>query len=144
MQTSNSRSHAVTGIAVRTPLLGTVNFWKESPQTVFGSNTFSLGVMKEMLKAETVASLVETISDGKKLPPRVADEVAEAMRNWAVAKGATHFAHVFYPLTGITAEKHDSFLSPDGDGGAIAEFTGSQLIQGEPDGSSFPSGGIRA
>ena len=74
----------------------------------------------------------------------MADAVAAAMKDWAIEKGATHYAHVFYPLTGLTAEKHDSFLTPDGDGGAIAEFSGKQLIQGEPDASSFPSGGIRA
>ncbi len=145
MQLTNSRSHAISGIAVRTPSLGTVNFWKESPQTVFGSNTFSLAVMKETLKAETVSALIETISEGKKLSSKIADEVAEAMRTWAVAKGATHFAHVFYPLTGITAEKHDSFYDPGSDGQtAISKFKGKTLIQGEPDASSFPSGGIRA
>jgi glutamine synthetase len=74
----------------------------------------------------------------------VADIVAAAMKDWAIEKGATHYAHVFYPLTGLTAEKHDSFLNPDGDGGAMAEFSGELLIQGEPDASSFPSGGIRA
>jgi glutamine synthetase len=74
----------------------------------------------------------------------VADVVAQAMKEWAIEKGATHYAHVFQPLTGITAEKHDSFLNPDGNGGAFAEFTGKAVIQGEPDASSFPSGGIRA
>ena len=75
--------------------------------------------------------------------PAVADVVATAMKEWAIEKGATHYAHVFFPLTGATAEKHDSFLSPSGDGTAITEFSGTQLIQGEPDGSSFPTGGIR-
>ena len=84
-----------------------------------------------------------TIQEGKPLDISTADVVAAAMKDWAIEKGATHYAHVFYPLTGLTAEKHDSFLSPNGDGAAIAEFSGEQLIQGEPDGSSFPTGGIR-
>ena len=88
--------------------------------------------------------MIKTIEAGEKLDPETADVVAAAMKDWAIEKGATHYAHVFFPLTGLTAEKHDSFLSPDGDGGAMAEFSGKQLIQGEPDGSSFPSGGIRA
>ncbi len=87
---------------------------------------------------------MKTIEGGETLDPAVADIVAAAMKDWAIEKGATHYAHVFYPLTGLTAEKHDSFLMPDGNGSAVEEFSGSQLIQGEPDGSSFPSGGIRA
>jgi glutamine synthetase len=78
------------------------------------------------------------------LDASITDTVAATMKDWAIEKGATHYAHVFYPLTGFTAEKHDSFLSPDGDGGAMAEFSGKTLIQGEPDASSFPNGGIRA
>jgi glutamine synthetase len=88
--------------------------------------------------------LIKTIESGEKLDPSTADVVAAAMKDWAIEKGATHYAHVFFPLTGLTAEKHDSFLAPDGEGGAMAEFSGKALIQGEPDGSSFPSGGIRA
>ena len=89
-------------------------------------------------------SLKKTIETGSTLDPKVADVVAAAMKDWAMSKGATHYAHVFHPLTGLTAEKHDSFLSPDGKGGALTEFSGKLLIQGEPDASSFPSGGIRA
>jgi hypothetical protein len=89
-------------------------------------------------------ALQATIKQGKPLDPGIADAVALAMKDWAIEKGATHYAHVFYPLTGITAEKHDSFLSPTGDGHAMAEFSGKELIQGEPDASSFPSGGLRA
>jgi glutamine synthetase len=111
---------------------------------LFGANVFSLQTMKERLPKSVYKSLLKTIEQGEKLDTSVADIVASAMRDWAIAKGATHYAHVFYPMTGLTAEKHDSFLNPDGKGGAIAEFSGSQLIQGEPDGSSFPTGGIRA
>ena len=95
--------------------------------------------MKDRLPKPVFKSLKKTIETGAKLDPTVADAVASAMKDWAIEKGATHYAHVFYPLTGLTAEKHDSFLSPDGDGGAVAEFTGKELIQGEPDASSFPS-----
>ena len=100
--------------------------------------------MKKRLPKTRLQVAVQDDRSGAKLDPSVADVVATAMKDWAIEKGATHYAHVFYPLTGLTAEKHDSFLSPDGDGGAIAEFSGKQLIQGEPDASSFPSGGIRA
>ena len=100
--------------------------------------------MKAQLPKEVFKSLKSTIETGATLDPRVADVVASAMKAWALAKGATHYAHVFYPLTGLSAEKHDSFLSPDGEGGAITEFAGKTLIQGEPDASSFPNGGIRA
>jgi len=111
---------------------------------IFNANVFSKGVMKERLPKAIFKSVMKTVETGKKLDPSVADVVAAAMKDWAIEKGATHYAHVFYPLTGATAEKHDSFLVPDGEGGAVAEFSGSQLIQGEPDGSSFPTGGIRA
>ncbi len=99
--------------------------------------------MKARLPKPIFKSLMATIESGKPLDATVADVVAAAMKDWAISKGATHYAHVFYPLTGATAEKHDSFLTPDGDGNAVSEFSGSQLIQGEPDGSSFPTGGIR-
>ncbi len=145
MSSLNSRREAIASITTRTPSAGTVNFSGESPEQIFGSNTFSLAAMKSSLRAETYASLIDTIKDGQKLSPSIADEVAEAMRAWAIAKGATHYAHVFYPLTGITAEKHDSFYDPSSDGNsAISKFKGKTLIQGEPDASSFPSGGIRA
>src|SRR5271166_5007574 len=99
--------------------------------------------MQTRLPKSVYKSVVATIDKGVKLDPAVADTVAVAMKDWAIQKGATHYAHVFYPMTGLTAEKHDSFLSPDSDGGAIAEFSGKTLVQGEPDASSFPSGGIR-
>ena len=140
-----SRSAAIAAIAARKSQDASVNFVEESPGNVFGANTFNLAVMKESLKPATHQAVVETVQNGAKLPEGVADEVAEAMKNWAVSRGATHFAHVFYPLTGISAEKHDSFYDPGSDGRSnISKFKGKTLIQGEPDASSFPSGGIRA
>jgi len=110
----------------------------------FGSKVFDDRVMKANLPAEVYRSLRRTIDEGAKLNIGVANAVAAAMKDWAVAQGATHFTHWFQPLTGITAEKHDSFISPSPDGGVIMEFSGKELIQGEPDASSFPSGGLRA
>ncbi|MFO1020339.1 MAG: glutamine synthetase III [Planctomycetales bacterium] len=121
-----------------------MNFVETPAKDLFGANVFSKSVMKERLPKQIFKTLMRTIESGQKIDVTVADVVASAMKDWAIEKGATHYAHVFYPLTGLTAEKHDSFLTPTGDGAAIAEFSGSQLIQGEPDGSSFPSGGIRA
>ncbi|HEY5146445.1 MAG TPA: glutamine synthetase III, partial [Polyangiaceae bacterium] len=109
----------------------------------FGSNVFGLATMKMRLPKEVFKSVKKTIETGHALDPKIADVVASAMKDWALSKGATHYAHVFYPLTGLTAEKHDSFYSPDGDGGSIAELSGKLLTQGEPDASSFPNGGIR-
>ena len=101
-------------------------------------------VMKAMLPSKVYNSLKKTIDEGAKLETEVANAVAEAMKDWAIEKGATHFTHWFQPLTGITAEKHDSFIAPSPDGGVIMEFSGKELIKGEPDASSFPSGGLRA
>jgi glutamine synthetase len=116
---------------------------RASIQSIFGSNVFGLTAMKAHLPKDVFKSLKRTIESGQPLDPKTADVVAAAMKDWALSRGATHYAHVFYPLTGLTAEKHDSFLSPDGDGGAIMEFSGKTLTQGEPDASSFPNGGIR-
>ncbi len=110
----------------------------------FGSLVFDDRVMKATLAADVYSSLRRTIDEGAQLDPEVADAVAVAMKDWAVAHGATHYTHWFQPLTGITAEKHDSFISPSPDGGVIMYFSGKELIKGEPDASSFPSGGIRA
>ena len=110
----------------------------------FGSLVFDDRVMRARLPAKVYKSLKKTIDEGVSLDNQVANVVAEAMRDWAVEHGATHFTHWFQPLTGITAEKHDSFISPSPDGGVIMEFSGKELIQGEPDASSFPSGGLRA
>ena len=111
---------------------------------IFGSNVFNDSVMKERLPKATYKALRKTIEDGTTLEPEVADVVAGAMKDWAVEKGATHFTHWFQPMTGITAEKHDAFINPTPDGKVILEFSGKELIQGEPDASSFPSGGLRA
>ena len=110
----------------------------------FGSLVFDDRVMKSMLPAKVYASLKKTIDEGKELDLTVANVVAAAMKDWAVERGATHYTHWFQPLTGVTAEKHDSFISPAPDGGVIMEFSGKELIKGEPDASSFPSGGLRA
>ena len=110
----------------------------------FGSLVFDDRVMKANLSAKVYQSLKKTIDEGTELDLSVANAVASAMKDWAVANGATHFTHWFQPLTGITAEKHDSFITPAPDGGVIMEFSGKELIKGEPDASSFPSGGIRA
>jgi len=111
---------------------------------IFGSNVFNDVVMKERLPKATYKALKKTIDAGQSLDPAIADIVATAMKDWAIEKGATHFTHWFQPLTGITAEKHDAFISPTSDGKAIMEFSGKELIKGEPDASSFPSGGLRA
>lgn len=111
---------------------------------IFASNVFNDAIMKERLPKATYKALRKTIENGTTLEPEVADVVACAMKDWAVEKGATHFTHWFQPMTGITAEKHDAFISPTSDGKVILEFSGKELIQGEPDASSFPSGGLRA
>ena len=110
---------------------------------IFGSMVFNDAVMQERLPKDTYKSLHKTIEDGKELDLTVANAVAVAMKDWATEKGATHFTHWFQPMTGRTAEKHDSFISPQPDGRAIMEFSGKELIKGEPDASSFPSGGLR-
>ncbi|MEE0945507.1 MAG: glutamine synthetase III [Acutalibacteraceae bacterium] len=110
----------------------------------FGCNVFNDTVMKEYLPEDTYKALKKTIKQGKTLDPSIAGIVAQAMKDWAVEKGATHFTHWFQPMTGITAEKHDSFITPTDDGQVILEFSGKELIKGEADGSSFPTGGLRA
>ncbi len=111
---------------------------------VFGENVFSTDVQRQRLPKAVFKQLLETLEAGELLEPALADAVATAMKEWAMERGATHFTHWFQPLTGMTAEKHDSFYAPTGDGDALAEFSGKELIQGEPDASSFPTGGIRA
>lgn len=111
---------------------------------IFASNVFNDSVMRERLPKETYKALQRTIKDGRSLDPNAATVVANAMKDWAIEKGATHFTHWFQPLSGLSAEKHDSFISPTKDGKVIMEFSGKELIQGEPDASSFPSGGLRA
>ena len=111
---------------------------------MFGSMVFNETVMRERLPKEIYKSLEKTIEQGKPLDITVANSVANAMKNWAVEKGATHYTHWFQPMTGTTAEKHDGFITPSSEGKVIMEFSGKELIRGEPDGSSFPSGGLRA
>lgn len=138
-----ARLDAISAIINYKPSHAPLNFSETKPTEVFGCNVFSDKVMQERLPKAVYKSLKKTIELGQKLDPSIADTVANAMKDWAIERGATHFTHVFYPLTGLTAEKHDAFLVPDGKGGAVAEFSGKMLIQGEPDASSFPSGGLR-
>lgn len=111
---------------------------------IYGENVFSLKTMRNYLSEKAYRSLRATITEGRTIDREIADEVADAMKTWALSKGATHFTHWFQPLTGQTAEKHDSFIVPDGEGGVVMKFSGEELIKGEPDASSFPSGGLRA
>ena len=122
--------------------LGTVDL-TEADNNPFGADVFSPAVQEQMLPGDVYQKLQATLEHGEALDVSLADAVAEAMKEWALARGATHFTHVFQPLTGLTAEKHDSFFGPAGEGTALAEFSGKELIQGEPDASSFPTGGVR-
>ena len=115
-----------------------------SVDQIFAADVFTRRAMRQRLPKEVYRSLMQTIDQGEPLDPRVADVVAATMKDWAIENGATHFTHWFQPLTGSTAEKHDSLVAPDGQGGVIFNFSGSDLVQGEPDASSFPSGGLRA
>jgi len=122
----------------------TIDFSKTPVTEIYGCNSFSNAVMKEWIPKSTFKELLAVQAGEKELPLDVADIVAGAMKAWAIQKGATHFTHWFHPLTGLTAEKHDSFIAPTGDGEVLMEFSGKELIKGEPDASSFPSGGLRA
>lgn len=116
-----------------------------SAAELFGENVFNDKVMQEKLPKKVYKELHKTIDDGKELDPMIAEVVAGAMKEWAIEKGATHYTHWFQPLTGFTAEKHDAFITaPSKDGSVQMEFSGKELIKGEPDASSFPSGGLRA
>ena len=143
----------VNGTATRDGIAGATS-WKEgngrlaaptdSVEALFGTDVFTERVMQQRLPKDVFKRLLRTIRHGEPLDKGVADVVASAMKDWAIERGATHYTHWFQPLTGLTAEKHDAFIIPDGHGGALSEFTGSALVQGEPDASSFPSGGLRA
>lgn len=111
---------------------------------MFGSYVFNETEMRERLAKDTFKELQKTIHDGKSLNPKIANAVAHAMKEWALEKGATHYTHWFQPMTGVTAEKHDGFINPGTDGKVVMEFSGKELIKGEPDASSFPNGGLRA
>ena len=143
MSASISRLQAINAVTNFKPAAD-ADFRSVFSADVYGCNVFGPAEMKKRLPKDIYKGLLKTIESGAKLDAAVADIVATAMKNWALEKGATHYAHVFYPLTGLSAEKHDSFLSPEGLGETIAEFSGKTLIQGEPDASSFPSGGIRS
>jgi glutamine synthetase len=142
MSGNSVRLQAITSVEAYLPPAASFTD-TEAPGEVFGENVFSRSVMQKRLPKSVYKSVIATIEHGAKLDPVVADAVASAMKDWALEKGATHYAHVFYPLTGLTAEKHDSFLEPVADGTALAEFGGKTLVQGEPDASSFPNGGLR-
>jgi glutamine synthetase len=143
MTAPTTRRAAIAAAISNKPTTGT-DYLTAPSEKIFGQNVFGLAAMKHALPKDVFKSLKKTMESGTTLDPLAADTVAAAMKTWAMARGATHYAHIFYPLTGATAEKHDSFLAPDGEGGALTEFSGKTLIQGEPDASSFPSGGIRA
>jgi glutamine synthetase len=123
---------------------GKINAMTMDIERIFGENTFGLEEMKSRLPESIYASILATIEKGEPIDSTIADTVAIAMKEWAVERGVSHYTHWFQPLTGSTAEKHDSFITPNKGGGAIAQFSGKDLIQGEPDASSFPSGGVRA
>ncbi len=144
MSSTSTRTHSVESIINRGLKSDQIDISAVFKGDLFGRNVFDLQKMRLRLQKGTYNALLKTIQSGSALDLSIADEVASAMKNWAIERGATHFAHVFFPLTGLTAEKHDSFLSLDATGNAIAEFSGSSLIQGEPDASSLPSGGLRA
>ncbi|MEB3210187.1 MAG: glutamine synthetase III [Leptolyngbyaceae bacterium] len=140
MSRNDARTQAIYQIVNREPMP------PKPPQRldeIWAENVFNLSKMQATLPKATFKSIKKTIVTGEKLDPAVADAVATAMRDWAIAKGALYYAHVFYPMTNLTAEKHDGFISVQGDGTVISEFSGKVLVQGEPDGSSFPNGGIR-
>ncbi|HPU38148.1 MAG TPA: glutamine synthetase III [Microthrixaceae bacterium] len=142
MSGNAARTAAITAVAGYSSTMPTIS-GESAPGELFGANVFSRSEMQSRLPKSVYKALIATIERSKPLDPTIADVVASAMKDWAIDKGATHYAHVFYPLTGLTAEKHDSFLEPDGTGGSVAEFAGKTLIQGEPDASSFPNGGLR-
>jgi glutamine synthetase len=144
VSTAKTRFDAVKAIASAQYDLQRVNFKDAHIKDLYGENVFSEAVQRERLPKPVYKALQKTIKLGLALDPAVADAVAAAMKDWAIEKGATHFTHLFQPMTGLTAEKHDSFLQPTGDGKALVEFGGKELVRGEPDASSFPSGGIRA
>lgn len=141
---SSVRRHAIETVRSRTTNTQSVDYAASPLGELFGQNVFNRPTMRAVLPKSVYKAVTRCIDQGERLHPAMAEIVANAMKDWAVSRGATHFCHWFMPMTGLTAEKHDSFLSPIGDDKAIAEFSGKFLIQGEPDASSFPSGGIRS
>jgi glutamine synthetase len=144
MAATNVRIEAINAIANGHYRLNRVNFKETHIKDLFGINVFNEEQQRQRLPKPVFKALQRTIKHGAPLEPNIADAVATAMKDWAMEHGATHFTHLFQPMTGLTAEKHDSFLQPTSDGTALTEFSGKELVRGEPDASSFPSGGIRA
>ena len=144
MGQTTARQNAIAAVLARPAHEARVNASETPVRQLFGINVFSDEAMRSRLPENTYRALRNTIKKGAALDPTIADVVAAAMKEWAMERGATHYTHWFQPMTGLTAEKHDSFLSPTDAGTAIAEFSGKELVRGEPDASSFPSGGIRA
>ena len=140
----SGRTDIIQKIATTKHKLDNLDFKQTHIKDLFGSNVFNEAVQRERLSKPVFKALQATIKKGEPLRADYADAVASAMKDWAIERGATHYTHLFQPMTGLTAEKHDSFLTPIGDGKAIAEFSGKELIKGEPDASSFPSGGLRS
>ncbi len=141
---SNPRQAAIRAIATARHDLSRIDFRTTHIKDLFGVNVFSEEEQRQRLPKPVFKALQKTIKHGVPLDPTVADAVASAMKDWAIEHGATHYTHLFQPMTGLTAEKHDSFVVPTGTGRALAEFSGKELVKGEPDASSFPSGGLRA
>jgi glutamine synthetase len=140
----NPRYAAIQSIATSKHKLDLYDFKKIHAKDLFGANVFNEEVQRQRLPKPIFKALQKTVKEGAPLDPAIAEAVAAAIKDWAIEHGATHYTHLFQPMTGITAEKHDSFLAPTASGGALAEFSGRELIKGEPDASSFPSGGLRA
>ncbi|MBN1942847.1 MAG: glutamine synthetase III [Phycisphaerae bacterium] len=144
MTTAMKRQEAVRAVGETQPRGGRVSYTDAHVREVFAEHLFSESVQRQRLPKDVFRKLQKTIKSGEELDPTIADSVALAMRDWAIEHGATHFTHWFQPMTGSTAEKHDSFVTPTGDGDILAQFSGKDLVRGEPDASSFPSGGLRA
>jgi glutamine synthetase len=144
MSSRSLRQETIRQISQTQPVTSGICYAKKPLPDLYGENVFNLALMKKVLPKPVYQSLLKTIEKGEKLDGANADVIAAAMKEWAVAKGATHYTHWFMPMTGASAEKHDSFMNYTADGSAIMEFSGKVLIQGEPDASSFPSGGLRA
>ena len=144
MGSATTRQEAISKIASANHHLNHINFKEKHAMSYFGVNVFNEEVQRTRLPKTVFRALQKTINLGQPLDPGIADSIANCMKDWAIEKGATHFCHIFQPMTGLTAEKHDSFITPNADGSALAEFSGKELIKGEPDASSFPSGGLRA
>src|SRR5262245_45086860 len=144
MAPATVRQTAIQAITSAKHRLNRVNFKETHLKDLFGANVFNEDTQRQRLPKPVFRALQKTIKHGAPLDAAIADSVATAMKDWAMEKGATHFTHLFQPMTGLTAEKHDSFMQPTADGKAITEFSGKELVRGEPDASSFPSGGIRA